>query len=188
MKQAIKLILILQFIISAKVYAQPDFKKGFVISLSNEKLEGSIKESLKSKGTIVFLSVDGKKSTFSVATIKNFRIDSTNYAAFSNDFYKEITGGVKAILYKKETDNSNIPIYNGPEMVGYTKTMEGKKGDYYIWLSTEKKLSLVTEKSFEGFFILLFANDDITQAAIKNKNLGYNQIIKVIEKYNTQAL
>ena len=188
MKQAIKLILILQFIIPAKIYAQSDFKKGFVITLSNEKLEGSIKESLKSKGTIVFLSVDGKKSTFSVATVKNFSIDSTNYAAFSNDFYKEITGGVNAILYKKETDNSNIPIYNGPEMVGYTKTMEGKKGDYYVWLSTEKKLSLVTEKIFESFFSPLFINDNITQTAIKNKTLGYAQIIKLIEKYNAPAL
>ena len=188
MKQAIRLILILQLIIPANINAQSDFKKGLVITFSNEKLEGSIKESLKSKGTIVFLSVDGKKSTFSAATIKNFSIDSTNYAAFSNDFYKEITGGVKAILYKRETDNSNIPIYNGAEIVGYTKTMEGKKGDYYVWLNTEKKLSLITEELFEVFFTPLFSNDTITQTAIKDKTLGYAQIKKLIEKYNTLAL
>ena len=66
--------------------------------------------------------------------------------------------------------------------------MEGKKGDYYVWLSTEKKLSLVTEKIFESFFSPLFINDNITQTAIKNKTLGYAQIIKLIEKYNAPAL
>jgi hypothetical protein len=180
MKQVLKLVFLLQFIIPVKIYAQEGFKKGFVITLNDEKSEGSIKGFLKSKGTIVFLSSDGKKSTISAGTVKSFSIDSTNYAAFSNDFYKEITGGAKATLYKRETDNSNIPIYNGTEMVGYTKTMDGKKGDYYVWLSTEKKLSLVTEKSFESFFTSLFINDSITQTAIKNKTLGYKQIIKVI--------
>jgi len=49
-------------------------------------------------------------------------------------------------------------------------------------------LSLITEELFDVFFTPLFANDTITQTAIKGKTLGYAQIKKLIEKYNTVAL
>ena len=67
MKQAIKLVLLLQFIIPTKIYPQEGFKKGFVITLNDEKSESSIKESLKSKGTIVVLFIN---DTITQAAIK----------------------------------------------------------------------------------------------------------------------
>ena len=185
MKQIIQPLLTLLFLLPFSSYSQPDFKKGFIVSAGAERIEGLIRESLKSKGTIIFLSPDGSRATFEATDILSFAIDNINYLSWSNDFCKEISSGAKANLYQKVTDNSNKQLYNGPEMVGFLKTTEGKKGDLYIFLHTDKRMNLITQKHFERDITKLFTGSNDLQIAIKNRILTYSNITETVKQYNS---
>jgi hypothetical protein len=184
MKQAIHSIIFFFLFFPVLTSAQSDFKKGLIVTTNNEKLEGTIKESFRSKGVIIFLSAGGNKKTYSPSDIQSFSIDTISFISYSNDFYKEISSGTKARLYQKVTDNSGKMLYNGTEAVGYIKTTEGRPGDYYLLLAAKTELDLITKKSFEKYFIDLLNENETLLTKIKDGTLGYTQIAKLIELYN----
>ncbi|HEU5164745.1 MAG TPA: hypothetical protein VFU29_04355, partial [Chitinophagaceae bacterium] len=90
----------------------------------------------------------------------------------------------KATLYKKITDYSGEKIYNGVEVVGFVKTMDGKRGDFYLLAAMTTQLDLITKKNFRDYFSKLFNSNDSLMSKVKNGNLGYSQIKKAVELYN----
>lgn len=186
MKKILPQLVTLLFTIPFWSSAQPGFQKGFILTAGNEKTEGLIKQSLHSKGTIVFLSPDVSKKTFSATDINGFNLDGVNYISWLNDFFKEVSFG-KICLYQKVTDNKDILIYNGPEVVGFMKTTEGKRGEYYIRWNTEENLTLISKKHFQESFTALFENNNL-QKEIRNKSLGYADIVKIVELYNNTGI
>lgn len=161
-----------------------DFQKGTIVTATNEKLDGTIKDQAKNKATILFTSSTGQKKIYTPAELSGFTLNGVNYISFASDFYKVITSGSKASLYQRVTDNSGKMIYNGAEAVVVT-TAEGKAGDYYIQTGADSKLSWVTQKNFETFISAAFVGCPGVVADIKNKQLDYTQLNKAVEKYNS---
>ncbi len=180
----IKLICFLALHLPLFGSAQEGFKHGFIITANGEKVEGSIKQLFKSMGKLVFISPANKKITYAPSALKGFSIEGRNYFSYAYDFYEEILYGEKAGLYKKATDNRSEPIYNGPEVVGFANTTEGKRGDYYILTISGMKLDLITEKNFKDYFIRLINDNDSLSSKIKDGSLGYSQIKTVVKRFN----
>ena len=172
------------FILPIFVNGQSDFKKGSVITSNSEELSGTIKESFKSKGTITFLSINGKKNVYSPWEIVSFNVDTVNFISYSNDFYKELSCGTKICLYQKVTNNRDKILYNGNEVAGFAKTTEGKAGDYYVLAMGKKDLDLITKTTFAKYFLDLSKDNNVLQEKIKDGSLGYTQIVKVVELFN----
>jgi hypothetical protein len=147
-------------------------------------MEGVVKLSSGEKRKLIFLSSENKRKVYTPSEIKNFSIDSINYISYCNDFYEEVSAGLKATLYKKITDYSSEKIYNGIEMVGFVKTMEGKRGDFYLLPAMATQLDLITKKNFKEYFSRLFNTNDSLISQVKNGNLEYSQIKKAVELYN----
>ena len=163
--------------------AQPETKKGFVVTEGDQRIEGQLLESFK-KGKLVVTMPDNTRKTFSPAELKSFTLDGVNYVSHSNDFYKEITTGTKAQLYQKVTDNRGEKIYNGPEIVGYITTTPGKRGDYYLLQSPGASMDLITKKNFRDYFLKLFSNNESLVSKIKDKSLDYDQLKEAVDLYN----
>ena len=186
MKLHIKLIVLVIYFFPNPLNAQTDFKKGFVITTGNEKIEGSIKESFRAKGCIIFSSFDNKKKIYNPLAIKSFSMDGVNYISYCNDFYEEVVAGTKANLYRKVTDNKYEKMYNGNEVIGFVKTTVGKPGDFYLLLATETKLDLITKANFKNYFIKLSNANDSLISRIKDGSVAYSQIKTVVDLYNNK--
>jgi hypothetical protein len=180
MKPSNRLIIFLLLFFPITASAQDTFKPGFVITVSNEKITGSFKL-LNGK---LIAETPGKNKIYRPWDVKSFSIGSSNYISYTNDFYKEIVSGEKAGLFQKLTDNRNEKMYNGAEMIGFIKTTEGRKGDFYVLQARETELKWVTRKNFDNYFIRLFNGNDSLISKIKNGNLGYEQIEEVITLFN----
>jgi hypothetical protein len=180
----IKSFLFVSCILPLFVCAQPGFKQGSVITVSKERLVGSIKESFRSKGVITFLAVEGNRKVYSPSAIFSFNMDGTNFISYANDFYQEISSGTKVCLYQKVTHNRDKILYNGSDAVGITKATKGKIGDYYLLTLSKAELDLITRKTFEKYFLDLSHDNKNLQAKIKDGTLGYSQIVKVVDLYN----
>jgi hypothetical protein len=161
-----------------------DFQKGTVITATNETLDGTIRDQAAKKGTILFQSASGKKTVYSPAEISGYQLNGSSFVSYASDFYKVLVAPGKAGLYQRVTDNSGKMLYNGAEVVSVT-TAEGKAGDYYIQLQSDSKWIRVTQKDFEATSLAVFADCTTVVAAIKNKQLDYTQLAKLVEQYNS---
>lgn len=183
MKKVSFYIAMLFGILPSLLTAQTD-SKGSVITASNEVLEGTIKDQLQKKGNILFTSVTGNKKLYSPADVSEFSINGVRYISYSNDFYKVISTGNKAVLYVRVTDNSGKLIYNGAEMVTLS-TAEGKSGDYYLQLKSDAKLNWLPKKNFNDVISELCKDCSSVAASVQSGQLDYTQIVKLVEQYNS---
>ncbi len=165
-----------------------DFLPGYIITGNNEKIEGFIKESLKSQGGIAFVSNKGEKKQYNSFSLQSFFVNNTTYVSYSNDFYKVIVTGSKGALYQKATDNSGKLINTDAEARVATTT-DGKIGDYYLQIkSTDSDdFALITKKNFESVFTKVCADCVALQNDIKAKQIDYAQVVKAVEVYNNCA-
>ena len=161
-----------------------EFQKGSVLTATNEKLEGTIKDQTKIKGSIAFVSASGQKKVYTPAELSGFSLNGANYISYASDFYKVVVTGGKSVLYQRVTDNSGKMIYNGAEVVSVT-TAEGKSGDYYIQMASGDKWIWVTQKNFEASVFTAFADCTAVMADFKSKQLDFSQLAKAVEKYNS---
>ncbi|MES2372723.1 MAG: hypothetical protein V4557_09095 [Bacteroidota bacterium] len=186
MKKMIFSLVIMATVMSFVSQAQnaiTDFQKGTVVTASNEKLEGNIRDLSKNKGTIVFESA-GKKKTYTPSELSGFILNGNHYISYSGDFYKVIIPAGKAGLYQRVSDNSGKMMYNGAEAV-LVSTAEGKPGDFYIQSLSDGKWSLVSQKNFETVALNSFVDCPSVLAEIKTKQLDFAQLAKAVEHYNS---
>ena len=183
MKQSIYLTLLLIPLFRFPGAGQAGFRKGHIITANHVRIDGFIKNSFRTKGELLILQDHGYKKTYTALEIKSFKIDSTSYISFCNDFYEEIVVGKKASLYQKITNNGDAKIYNGSEVVGYIKASPGRSGDFYISLSPGISLELITQKNFKGYFTSLF-NKNNQASSISDETLQYSNIRTVVELFN----
>jgi hypothetical protein len=185
MKKAIgSLLVILCFTFNTVMAQAPTgYETGSVLLANNAKLDGFVKESLASKGTISFVPSTGSKKTYSVSELNGFSFKADNYIAYSNDFYKTIVVGTKANLFQKQSNNSGKLLYNGSDAFTATTT-EGNIGDYYIKLNNSDDLLLVNSKNFATVISKEFASCTSIVSDIKSKQIDFVQLSKVVEKFN----
>ena len=161
-----------------------EFQKGTVLTAANEKLEGTIKDQTKNKGSIAFVSAGGQKKVYTPAEIAGYWLNGSNYISYASDFYKVLISGGKAALYQRVTDNSGKMLYNGAEVISVT-TAEGKSGDYYLQIASGDKWIRVTQKNFEAIISSSFADCAAVLSDMKSKQIDFSQIVKAVEKYNS---
>jgi hypothetical protein len=184
MKKPLKLMSLLIYFFSNQATAQTTSPGNYLVTINNEKVEGVAILSSGGKGKLIFLSRENKRKVYTPSEIKNFTIDTINYISYSNDFYEEISAGPKAKLYKRITDYSDEKIYNGVDPVGFVKTMEGKRGDFYLLPAEKTQFDLITKKNFRDYFSKLFGTNDSLTTKVKNGTLEYSQVKKAVELYN----
>ncbi len=182
MKPSARLILALISFLPLAVKTQTVSKNGSVFTSNGKEISDSLK---LSKGKLISLSSINLRKEYKPADVQSFIIDNLRYISYSNDFYKEIDSGNKAVLYQKISDNSREKNFNGPEVVGFLTTTEGRIGDYYVRLAGETKLDLITKKTFGNYFTKLFASNDSMVSKITTGALGYDQIKDAVDFYNT---
>lgn len=158
--------------------------KGTITTSGNEVVEGTIKDQMQKKGSILFINAAGAKKLYSPSDISGLSMNGTKYISYANDFYKEIATGTKVSLFVRVTDNSGKTIYNGAEPV-VLATAEGKSGDYYLQVKSDSKLNLITQKNFTVVVSNLCADCATVQSNLKSGQLSYAQITKVVEQYNS---
>jgi len=161
-----------------------DFQKGTVLTATNETLDGTIRDQAAKKGTILFQSASGKKAVYSPAEISGYQLNGSSFVSYASDFYKVLVAPGKAGLYQRITDNSGKMLYNGAEVISVT-TAEGKAGDYYIQLQADSKWIRVTQKDFEATVSALFSGCAAVTDAVKNKQLDYTQLSKLVQQFNS---
>lgn len=182
MKKTIAFIAIMTGMLPMMVAAQTE-TKGTILTTANETVEGTIKDQLQKRGTILFVNASGNKKLYTPADIAGFTFNGVKYISYASDFYKEVAAGNKAILYIRVTDNNGKLLYNGAEVVTVA-TAEGKYGDYYLQLKADSKLNLVTKKNFKEVMATLCADCIAVQTGIQSGQLDYTQITKAVEQYN----
>ena len=186
MKKMILSLLMTAVTANFAVYAQTsssDFQKGSILTAANEKVDGTIKDQTKNKGSIAFVSASGQKKVYTPAELSGFSLSGANYISYSSDFYKVVVPTGKAALYQRVTDNSGKMLYNGAEVVSVT-TAEGIAGDFYIQIASGDKWIWVTQKNFETVLSAAFADCASVVSDIKSKQIDFAQIAKAVEKYN----
>lgn len=182
MKKGLTFIIALLGLSTFIVSAQTE-TKGTIVTSANETLEGSIKNQMQKKGNILFTAATGSKKLYSPSDISGFTVNGVKYVSYANDFYKEVSSGSKASLFIRVTDNSGKTIYNGAEPV-VLATAEGKSGDYYIQVKSDSKFNLVSKKNFAKVIGNICADCGSVQSGVKSGQLGYDQIVKLVEQYN----
>jgi hypothetical protein len=185
MKKAIvSLLVILGLGFNALMAQAPaGYENGSVVLANNTKLDGFVKESLASKGTISFVSTAGSKKTYSVSELNGLSVKTDIFIVYSNDFYKSLVNGSKASLFQKQSNNSGKILYNGADAFSATTTA-GNIGDFYVQLNNSDDLVLVNAKNFESVISKVFASCNTIIAEIRSKQLDYTQLSKVVEKFN----
>lgn len=180
MKLNISIMVYIISLLPLIVSGQSNFQKGLIVMLNGDKIEDSVK---LSNGKLKALKL---RKTFAPNELKAFTIATTNYLSYQNDYYKEVTSGVRITLYQKVTDNLDEEVFNGTEFVGFAETTEGKIGDYYIRQTSKAKLDHITKKNFSNYFLDLIASNDSIAIRIKSGGLGYQQIRDVADLYNNK--
>jgi hypothetical protein len=73
-------------------------------------------------------------------------IANEKYLCMKGDFFRIIISGPMNFL-QKASDASGKPVYNGTQAIFINGT-EGSPGDYFIYKLSDKKLQIVSKKSF----------------------------------------
>jgi len=130
------------------------------------------------------LNSAGKKKFYSPNKLFSFRLNKVEFVSFASDFYKISVKSEKMMLPQRVTDNSGKIFYNCSEAVS-SNTLPGKTGNYYIQKIGDNSLQLINSNNFDQLAMLLFADCTPILVDIKNKTLGYDQLITVVAKYNS---
>ena len=164
--------------------APAGFKPGYIVKHDNTRIEGFIKENFASKGALYFIAGAGKKTSYAASDLKEVGIESTVYISHLTDFFKVIRAGSKASLYQKVSSTKGQVLYNGSEAIGVSAGTEGSVNDYFLGLSSERTLRLVTKQNFQQLFTTYCADCPVFVENIRANKIGYTEIEKVIESYN----
>ena len=188
MKQFLTSLLLLTVTLSTSsttfAQAPSGFKTGYIIAADGIRKEGFIKESFKSKASIVFQSADGKKTTYTGSDINEAGVDGVVYITYLSDFFKVINNGAKVSLYQKVSDASGKVIYNGTEVVGVNTGTEGFINDHFIKTNGTNNLVLITKKNFEQVVLAHCTDCPALVESVKSDKVNYEEIEKAVQLYN----
>lgn len=189
MKQIISSLLLASIALlfhSSASYAQAPagFKAGYIVGADGVRIDGFIKESFKSKASLVFQSGDGKKTNYSGNEINEVGIEGVKYSSLLSDFFKVISSGNKVTLYQKVSDASGKVIYSGSDVVGINPGTEGSIGDHFIKIKGADKWILVNKKNFDAVVSTNFSTCSSLLESLKTKAISYQEIEKTVQAYN----
>jgi hypothetical protein len=161
------------------------FTAGSIITSDNTTLQGHIKNNMKTKGEVIFLSADGKKTRYTASQLSGLTMERNDYVVANNAFYKLITDGAKIKLLRKASNSPRIE-YNGSEPIGVSAG-EGVYDDYFIQIVDTKKLQLVRKKDFQKIFTSICADCVPLTEDLKANKISFAEIEQAVALYNTCA-
>jgi hypothetical protein len=131
------------------------YQKGSLVLADGSVSTGYVKETIRKKATILFADNSfANKKTYTAGEIVAAEIEGTKYVGLQNDFFKVICEGEISYLQKASDAKGSI-IYNGTDPIVVNGT-EGKPGDYFLYHSGSRQLTLVTEKNVADVAALFF--------------------------------
>lgn len=158
------------------------FQTGTITIAGGTPLQGFVKDNIRSKAEVLFLSADGKKKKYTASEVLAVTADSVKYIVQEGVFYKVVREGARLHLLKKASSVSGKIEYNGSEPVAYTRG-EGGYDDYFIQPAGGKP-QLVRKKDFDRVLTAAVAGCPTVLEAIQKKELGFGELEQVIDKYN----
>ncbi|MBN8685695.1 MAG: hypothetical protein J0M10_01705 [Chitinophagales bacterium] len=161
------------------------FTPGYVILADGSRLDGSIKESFKSKAAIAFQPASGKKINLGANAVNEVNIGGSSFVSYANDFFKVISTGTTLTLLQKVSDATGKVIYNGAEAAGISSGTEGRIGDFLIRINGQSAPLLVTEAGINGLFSNTLTACPAIQTSAKAGQLKLADLEKLVAQYNT---
>lgn len=158
------------------------FSAGSIVTTDNKFLGGYVKNNMRKKGEIIFLTTDDKKTKYTALQVLAVTIDSTNYVVANNCFYKIISTGPKINLLRKASTSSGIQ-YNGAEPIP-VNSGEGAYDDYYIQTTGTQKLQWIPKKEFQKIFISVCSDCAMLSRDLKASKIAFGEIVQAVVLYN----
>jgi hypothetical protein len=184
MKQLKQQMLLVGLLIGFFAQAQnSDFQQGTVTSYGNETTSGAIKPMFKQRGVIIFQNSGSQKKQLSPNEIAGFTVGTEQFSAYTNDFYKIVTKGEKAILLERVTDNGGKIYYNGTIPVN-TPSLSGKIGDFYVLKNGTTEPVLVSGTAFQKNAASLFGDCSVLGSALTVKTVDEASLKNLVNQYN----
>lgn len=164
--------------------AMPEgYKSGTVITADNSTHQGYLKDNIKKKGEILFMSQDSKPVKYKAAQLSEIKIDNTRYLVSGNNFYRLELDGPRVRLLRKANVVSDRIAYNGTEPI-VINDGDGEYGDYFIQDLSNKKLQLIRKKDFAKIFESYASNCPPLSDKLK-QGLSYDEIVQATALYNS---
>ena len=165
--------------------APAGFTAGFVITADGTRLDGSVKESFKSKAAVVFQPATGKKITLGGNAVNEVNIGGTSYISYANDFFKVVSSGSALTLLQKVSDATGKVIYNGSEAAGISTGTEGRIGDLLIRTNGQPAPVLVSDASINSLFSNTLTACPAILTSAKAGQLKVADLEKLVAQYNS---
>ena len=170
-------------LLAATAQIPAGFEKGTVKTTDNNYYEGYIKNNIRQKSEVVFLTREGKKTNYTSQQLGSVTIGESNYLVIGNAFYKVVQDGPKMRLLRKASNASTIQ-YNGAEPISVSSG-EGSYDDYFIQTATDGKLKLVRRKDFKKIFEATCADCTTLSEELRNEKISFAEIDRAVTIYNS---
>lgn len=172
--------------VNAQTEAATGFKPGAVILADGSRVQGQVKESIRSKAAVCLLKEGNeKKKCYEGSDLNGAEVEGTVYRCIRGDFFKVITTGEIEFL-QKASDASGKPVYNGSEAV-FSNGTDGKPGNYFLYKTETRELKLITKKNLETVAAASFAG--CTAALDKAKTISNDiaALKEAVELFNNRS-
>jgi hypothetical protein len=161
-----------------------DFQQGTITTYANETSAGTIRPMFKQRGVIIFQNGSQQKKQFSPNDVASFTVGNENYNAYTNDFYRIVVKGDKAILLERVTDNGGKIYYNGTTPVN-TPSQAGKIGDLYVLKAGSTEPILASGTAFQKNATALFGDCNAVVGALAVKTIDVSALKNLVTQYNS---
>jgi hypothetical protein len=180
---------VLSFVL-VRVDAQPNapkgFKKGTIVMTDGSSHPGFIRDNIRNSASIVFFSdADGKKKSYDGSQLQSVEIEGTKFICITNDFFKLLSEGDLNFL-QKSSDATGKIFYNGNDPIVFSGT-NGRPGDYFIYNSNSRQLSLITKKNLDEVIRASFKNNAAALDKAKGVNGDLSQLKEAVDIYNKRS-
>lgn len=159
------------------------FTTAYIVKRDSSREEGLMKYKGRLFHVLTFVHKDGKKEKYYPNQIAGFGYYGGKYESVGSSFYKIVTSGPKATLYKSEEVGNTI--YNlGPNGYGTVAAGAPKYEVYYVKKAGEETFKQVRRRKFVEEFTEYFGDCEKVKAAIEAKELKEEDIYKLVKMYN----
>ena len=181
-------IILLAFfnIVFSTAHAQTDIPKGFkqgtITLIDGSVVPGSIKDNIRSKASVTFINAAGKKKSYDGSDLLSAEIEGVKFLCVSGDFFRVISDGTLHFL-QKSSDASGKVSFNGniPMLMSGT---DGRRGDYFIYVSSNKQLTWVSKKNFVEVTAAIFAGNAAAINKARSVNGDLSRLKEAVDTYN----
>ncbi|HLN53877.1 MAG TPA: hypothetical protein VK212_09220 [Lentimicrobium sp.] len=168
-----------------------DYSDGYIITLSNDTIYGSIKNRFGNKsqfysGKVVLKGTRGRKTTYYPTEIKGYCISDVEYYLSIQDgkkmrFASLIVDGEIKLL--KIYNQNNVPYSSGAVVVTLSY-LANPYIELYLYKTATGETTKVMKRDFNTVMSVYFSDCKPVSEMILNKELRYDDLEIIVDRFN----